>query len=65
MSEHDEEATTRITVLLDYLNERQADVQGLAEQKSLRLTQCVHLRNFEIEARQVSIRLFLTVPYIT
>ncbi|XP_012941789.1 triple functional domain protein isoform X2 [Aplysia californica] len=53
MSESDHEATNRIGVLLEYLNERQVDLEGLAEQKRLRLQQCVHLRNFEIEARQV------------
>ncbi|KAI8761241.1 triple functional domain protein, partial [Biomphalaria glabrata] len=53
MSENDHDATNRISVLLEYLNERQVDLEGLAEQKRLRLQQCVHLRNFEIEARQV------------
>ncbi|BFZ15658.1 hypothetical protein BsWGS_18696 [Bradybaena similaris] len=53
MSEHDNDATNRISVLLEYLNERQVDLEGLAEQKRVRLQQCIHLRNFEIEARQV------------
>ncbi|CAG5121035.1 unnamed protein product, partial [Candidula unifasciata] len=53
MADSDREATNRISVLLEYLNERQIDLEGLAEQKRIRLQQCVHLRNFEIEARQV------------
>ncbi|GFR68366.1 triple functional domain protein-like isoform X7 [Elysia marginata] len=53
MSEHDHDALTRITALLEFLNDRQVDLEGLAEQKRVRLQQCVHLRNFEIEARQV------------
>lgn len=53
MIENDHDATNRISVLLEYLNERQVDLEGLAEQKRVRLQQCIHLRNFEIEARQV------------
>lgn len=55
INESDHEATSRICVLLDYLNERQVDMEGLAEQKRIRLQQCVHLRNFEIEATQVGL----------
>ena len=58
MSEHDHDALTRITALLEFLNDRQVDLEGLAEQKRVRLQQCVHLRNFEIEARQVRQRQF-------
>ena len=58
-SEGDKEAATRISVLLDYLNERQVDLDNLAKQKQLRLQQCVHLRNFEIEARQVGASVIL------
>ena len=59
MSEHDHDALTRITALLEFLNDRQVDLEGLAEQKRVRLQQCVHLRNFEIEARQVRQRQLL------
>lgn len=63
MSENDHDATNRISVLLEYLNERQVDLEGLAEQKRLRLQQCVHLRNFEIEARQVMTASFTCISY--
>ncbi|XP_048253877.1 triple functional domain protein-like isoform X2 [Haliotis rufescens] len=53
MSDSQYDAQTRIQVLLEYLHEREMDLETLAEQKRIRLEQCVLLRNFEIEARQV------------
>ncbi|XP_025096323.1 triple functional domain protein-like isoform X1 [Pomacea canaliculata] len=53
MSDAEYDAGSQIQALLEYLHEREADLEALAEQKRLRLEQCVQLRNFEIEARQV------------
>ena len=47
------DAPTRIQVLLEFLHEREMDLEDLAEQKRIKLEQCVSLRQFEIEARQV------------
>ncbi|ESO86296.1 hypothetical protein LOTGIDRAFT_220800 [Lottia gigantea] len=47
------DASSRIQILLEYLQEREVDLETFSEQKRLRLEQCVQLRNFEIEARQV------------
>ena len=48
------DAQTRIQVLLDYLHDRVVDLEEMAEQKRLKLEQCVQLRQFEVEAKQVS-----------
>ncbi|KAH3753807.1 hypothetical protein DPMN_188457, partial [Dreissena polymorpha] len=47
------EAPIRIQELLEYLHEREVDLETLADSKRARLEQCVQLRNFEVEARQV------------
>lgn len=46
-------AQTRIQVLIEYLHEREMDLEELADQKRIKLNQCVQLRHFENEARQV------------
>ena len=61
MSEADYDAGSRIQALLEYLHEREGDLETMAEQKRLRLEQCVQLRNFEIEARQVEMLFFISV----
>ena len=53
MSDAEYDAGTHIQALLEYLHEREGDLETMAEQKRIRLEQCVQLRNFEIEARQV------------
>ena len=53
------DAPTRIQVLLEFLHEREMDLEDLAEQKRIKLEQCVSLRQFEIEARQVHITLII------
>ena len=47
------EAQSRIQALLEYLHEREMDLEAIAESKRERLEQLVQLRNFEVEARQV------------
>ena len=53
MADSQYDAQTRIQVLLEYLHERELDLEDLAEQKRMKLEQCVQLRSFEAEARQV------------
>ncbi|XP_076464280.1 kalirin-like [Babylonia areolata] len=53
MSDAEYDAGGGIQALMEYLHEREADLESMAEQKRLRLEQCVQLRNFETEARQV------------
>ncbi|KAK6165753.1 hypothetical protein SNE40_022615 [Patella caerulea] len=53
MSDSQYDASSRIQILLEYLQEREVDLETFSEQKRRRLEQCVQLRNFEIEARQV------------
>ena len=56
MADSQYDAPTRIAVLLEYLHERELDLEDLAEQKRIKLEQCVQLRQFEQEARQVCSR---------
>ena len=53
MADSHYDAPTRIQELLEYLHEREVDLETLADSKRNRLEQCVQLRNFEVEARQV------------
>lgn len=53
MADSHHDAPTRIQELLEYLHEREVDLETLADSKRTRLEQCVQLRNFEMEARQV------------
>ena len=54
MAEGDYDAQTRIQTLLEYIHEREAELDERAEQKRVKLHQCVQLRHLENEARQVS-----------
>ncbi|XP_029657628.1 kalirin isoform X4 [Octopus sinensis] len=53
MADSQYDAQTRIQLLLEYLHERELDLENLAESRRIRLEQCVQLRNFEYETRQV------------
>lgn len=53
MADSQYDAQTRIQLLLEYLHERELDLENLAENRRIRLEQCVQLRNFEFETRQV------------
>lgn len=48
------DAQSRIQALMEYLRERELDLETIAESKRQRLEQGVQLQNFEVEARQVS-----------
>jgi len=47
-------ASTRVQTLLEFLRERELDLEDVAERKRVSLHQCVQLRHLENEARQVS-----------
>eukprot|EP00058_Branchiostoma_floridae_P013124 XP_002598612.1 hypothetical protein BRAFLDRAFT_57217 [Branchiostoma floridae] len=53
MADSQYDAQTRIQVLLEFLHEKQLDLEEISEQHRLRLTQCVQLRHFEQEVKQV------------
>ncbi|XP_013406605.1 kalirin isoform X3 [Lingula anatina] len=53
MADSQYDAQTRVQVLLEYLHEREMDLEDIAEAKRIKLDQCVQLRHFETEARQV------------
>ncbi len=59
MADSQYSAQTRIQVLLEYLHEREMDLEDIAEQKRVKLEQCIQLRHFETEARQV---LYISIP---
>jgi len=54
MAEGDYDAQTRIQTLLEYIHEREAELEERSEQKRVKLHQCVQLRHLENEARQVN-----------
>lgn len=58
------EAQSRIQALLEYLHEREMDLEAIAESKRERLEQLVQLRNFEVEARQVCTTLMFLHPVL-
>ena len=46
---------TRVQVLLDYIQERQMDIEDLGSIRRIKLEQCIQLCQFENDANQVSI----------
>jgi hypothetical protein len=48
------DAQTRIQSMLEFIHQRKIELDEMAEQKRIRLHQCVQLRHLENEARQVS-----------
>lgn len=46
-------AATRVQVLLEFLHEREMDLEDLAEIKRVKLEQCVQLCQFRADANQV------------
>lgn len=59
MADRQYDAPSRIQALLEFLHERELDLEDLAEQKLVKLDQCLQLRQFENDARQVSLLLYL------
>lgn len=54
MADHQCDAQARIQMLLECLHEREVELEEVAEQKRVKLHQCVQLRHLENEARQVN-----------
>lgn len=46
-------AQTRVQVLLEFLHDREADLEDLAEVKRIKLEQCIQLSQFQNDANQV------------
>nr|XP_024216575.1 triple functional domain protein isoform X4 [Halyomorpha halys] len=53
MADSQYSAGTRVQVLLEFLHEREMDLEDLAEIKRVKLEQCVHLCQFRQDANQV------------
>ncbi|XP_022244114.1 triple functional domain protein-like isoform X1 [Limulus polyphemus] len=53
MADNQYDAPTRVQVLLEYLHEREMDLEDLAEMKRVKLQQCVQLCQFKNDASQV------------
>ncbi|XP_044733840.1 triple functional domain protein isoform X3 [Chrysoperla carnea] len=53
MADSQYNAQTRVQVLLEFLHERQIDLEELAEMKRIKLEQCVQLGQFQNDANQV------------
>lgn len=61
MADSQYSAQTRVQVLLEFLHEREMDLEDLAEMKRVKLDQCVQLCQFQNDANQV--RGFLGIEY--
>lgn len=61
MADSQYSASTRVQVLLEFLHEREMDLEDLAEIKRVKLEQCVHLCQFRQDANQV---FFFIIIYI-
>lgn len=53
MADSQYNAQTRVQVLLEFLHEREIDLEDLAEMKRVKLEQCVQLGQFQNDANQV------------
>jgi triple functional domain protein len=53
MADSQYSAQTRVQVLLEFLHEREMDLEDLAEMKRVKLEQCVQLCQFQNDANQV------------
>lgn len=53
MADSQYSAQTRVQVLLEFLHEREMDLEDLAEMKRVKLEQCVQLCQFRADANQV------------
>jgi len=53
MADSQYSAQTRVQVLLEFLHEREMDLEDLAEMKRVKLDQCVQLCQFQNDANQV------------
>lgn len=57
MADSQYSAQTRVQVLLEFLHEREMDLEDLAEMKRVKLEQCVQLCQFQNDANQVTVAL--------
>jgi triple functional domain protein len=55
MADSQYSAQTRVQVLLEFLHEREMDLEDLAEMKRVKLEQCVQLCQFQNDANQVRV----------
>jgi len=53
MADSQYSAQTRVQVLLEFLHEREMDLEDLAEMKRVKLDQCVQLCQFQNDSNQV------------
>jgi hypothetical protein len=53
MADSQYSAQTRVQVLLEFLHEREMDLEDLAEMKRVKLDQCVQLCQFQNDANKV------------
>lgn len=55
MASPDQDASSLIESLVEYLHSAERDLEQTAEQKRVKLQQCVQLRHLENEVRQVNV----------
>ena len=59
MSDSQYNGQTRVQVLLEYLQEREMDLEDLGSVRRIKLEQCIQLCQFETDANQVMLKHYL------
>jgi hypothetical protein len=64
MSDSQYNGQTRVQVLLEYLQEREMDLEDLGSVRRIKLEQCIQLCQFETDANQVNkISIFISLIF--
>jgi hypothetical protein len=64
MSDSQYNGQTRVQVLLEYLQEREMDLEDLGSVRRIKLEQCIQLCQFETDANQVK-KIYIFISLIT
>lgn len=63
MSDNQSDGQSRVKVLLEYIQEREIDIEDMGAIRRIKLEQCIQLCQFESDANQASSKLWYA--YIT
>ena len=61
MADREYNGQSRVQVLLEYIQEREVDIEDLGTIRRIKLEQCIQLCRFETDANQVRINIYSSV----